>query len=65
MDGGPLVILLVEDNPDHVELIMRSLQDHRVANKIYHVPDGESALDYLFRRGNYADPKKSPRPQMS
>jgi CheY-like chemotaxis protein len=64
MDGEPLVILLVEDNPDHAELIMRSLQDHRVANKIYHVPDGESALDYLFRRGNYADPKKSPRPHV-
>ena len=64
MDGEPLAILLVEDNPDHVELIMRSLQDHRVANKIYHVPDGESALDYLFRRGNYADPEKSPRPHV-
>lgn len=64
MDGEPLVILLVEDNPDHVELIIRSLQDHRVANKIYHVPDGESALDYFFRRGNYADPKKSPRPHV-
>jgi CheY-like chemotaxis protein len=64
MDGEPLVILLVEDNPDHAELIMRSLQDHRVANKTYHVTDGEMALDYLFRRGNYADPEKSPRPNV-
>lgn len=64
MDGEPLVILLVEDNPDHAELIMRSLQDHRVANKTYHVIDGEAALDYLFRRGNYADPEKSPRPHV-
>ena len=54
----------MEDNPDHTELIMRSFQDHRVANKICHVPDGESALDYLFRRGDYEDPKKSPRPHV-
>lgn len=64
MDGEALVILLVEDNPDHTELIMRSLHDHRVANKIYHVPDGEEALDYLFRRAGYTDPKKSPRPHV-
>jgi CheY-like chemotaxis protein len=64
MEGEPLVILLVEDNPDHTELIVRSLQDHRVANRIYHVPDGEAALDYLFRRGEYEDPKKSPRPHV-
>jgi CheY-like chemotaxis protein len=64
MEGEPLVILLVEDNPDHTELIVRSLQDHRVANRIYHVPDGEAALDYLFRRGEYGDPEKSPRPHV-
>jgi CheY-like chemotaxis protein len=35
-----------------------------VANKIKHVPDGEEALDYLFRRASYTDPKKSPRPHV-
>lgn len=64
MKGEPLIILLVEDNPDHTELIMQSFRDHRVANMINHVSDGESALDYLFRRGDYADPKKSPRPNV-
>ena len=64
MEGEPLVILLVEDNPDHTELIVRSLQDHRVANRIFHVPDGEAALDYLFRRGEFEDPEKSPRPHV-
>ena len=62
--GNPLTILLVEDNPDHAELIFRSLKDHRVANKIYHVIDGETALDYLFRRGDYAAAGKSPRPHL-
>jgi len=62
--GEPLVILVVEDNPDHAELIMRSLEEHRVANKVHHVADGEAAQDYLFRQGDYADPKKSPRPHV-
>ena len=64
MDGEPLVVLLVEDNPDHTELVMRSLEDHRIANTVQHVPDGEAALDYLFRRGEYSSPEKSPRPHM-
>lgn len=64
MNGEPLRILLIEDNPDHAELIKRGFQDHRIANKIYHVSDGEAALDYLFHRGDYADPKKSPSPHI-
>lgn len=43
----PAIILLVEDNPDHTELIIRTLNDHRIPNRIIHVTDGESALDYL------------------
>ena len=64
MDGTPLTILFVEDNPDHAELVMRSFEDHRVANQIHHLTDGEAALDYLLRRGAYADPKSSPRPHV-
>ncbi len=64
MNGEPLVILLVEDNPDHAELIMRSLEEHRVANRIFHAPDGEAALDYLFQTGPYHDPASCPRPHL-
>ena len=64
MEGEPLIILLVEDNPDHAELVVRSFQDHRVANQIHCVADGEAALDYLFRRGEYADAESSPRPHV-
>ncbi|NLV25179.1 MAG: response regulator [Deltaproteobacteria bacterium] len=64
MKGEPLTILLVEDNSAHAELVIRSFESQRVANKIYHVWDGEEALDYLFRRGNYADAEKSPRPNV-
>ena len=51
MNGEPLLVLLVEDNPDHAELIMRSLGEHRVANKIVHLSDGQAALDYLLHQG--------------
>ena len=60
----PLSILLVEDNPAHAELVQRSLENHRVANKIYHVSDGKAALAYLFRQGVYADERRSPRPHI-
>ncbi|HEX9078022.1 MAG TPA: response regulator [Desulfuromonadaceae bacterium] len=64
MDGAPLTILLVEDNPDHAELVMRNLEDSLVANRIIHLEDGEAALDYLFGRGAYADRSGFPRPDL-
>lgn len=60
----PAIILLVEDNPDHTELIIRTLNDHRIPNRIIHVTDGESALDYLWRRAQFADPATSPQPHI-
>jgi CheY-like chemotaxis protein len=62
--GEPLHILLVEDNEDHAELVIRGMRDQQVANKIHHVVDGEQALDYLFMRGAYVDPQKNPRPNV-
>ena len=64
LKGEPLSILLVEDNEDHAELIKRSLAQNRVANRIFWVADGEKALHYLFREGEYKDPKNSPRPNL-
>jgi CheY-like chemotaxis protein len=58
------VVLLVEDNPDHAELVARGLGDCRTGSDIRRVSDGEEALDYLFRRGRYTDPAASPRPQV-
>lgn len=64
VNGEPVLVMLVEDNIDHAELVIRTLEDHRIANKIKHFMDGQTALDYLFRRGEYEDPKTSPRPHM-
>jgi CheY-like chemotaxis protein len=57
-------VLLVEDNFDHAELVLRSFRDHHFPNAIQHVPDGEAALDYLFQRGAYADPAHCPKPHV-
>ena len=51
MNGEPVLVLLIEDNPDHAELIIRTMSEHRIANKIFHVSDGQQALEYLFRQG--------------
>jgi len=64
MNGEPLTILLVEDNPDHAELVMRNMEDFQVANSIIHVEDGEAALDYMHGRGAYTDRKHHPLPHL-
>ena len=47
-------ILLVEDNPDDVELALHALRGEKLANHIEIARDGEEALDFLFCRGAYA-----------
>jgi len=47
-------ILLVEDNPDDVELTLRALKKNNLANKVQVVKDGAEALEYVFARGAYA-----------
>jgi two-component system response regulator len=52
-------ILLVEDNPDDVELTLHALKKSHVVNEIVVVHDGAEALDYLFFKGAYANRDKS------
>jgi len=47
-------ILLVEDNPNDVELTLEALAEHNLANSVVVARDGEEALDYLFYRGTFA-----------
>jgi CheY-like chemotaxis protein len=47
MNPEPIELMLVEDNPDDVELTLRSLRTHNLANRVKVVSDGVEALDYL------------------
>ena len=65
MDGEPVHVLLVEDNPDHADLVTFLLaKSQPKAKVVHHVSDGDAALDYLFRRGDFANPDQSPRPHL-
>jgi CheY-like chemotaxis protein len=55
----PIEILLVEDNPGDVRLTREALRRGRVANTLHVVDDGDKALAFLRREGEYAD---APRP---
>lgn len=46
-------ILLAEDNPNDVELTLTALAENNLANEVVLAHDGEEALDYLHRRGEY------------
>lgn len=60
--ASPIVILLADDDPDDRMLAKEALEESRLANQLHFVEDGEELLDYLYRRGAYADPASSPRP---
>lgn len=57
----PIEILMVEDNPGDVRLTQEALKDAKVSNTLRVVEDGAAALDFLYRRGDYAD---APRPDL-
>lgn len=61
--AADIAILLVEDNPDHLELTLTALHECCDPSRIVAAVDGVDALDYLFARNAYADrdPRKQPR----
>lgn len=58
----PITLLLAEDDPDDRFLTEEALRESRLVNDIRSVEDGVELLDYLYRRGRYADPEISPTP---
>ena len=63
-DAIEIDILIVEDNPRDVELGLRALRKHNLANKVAVVQDGAEALDFLFGVGAYANREREPLPKV-
>jgi two-component system, chemotaxis family, response regulator Rcp1 len=59
--GRPIQILLVEDSPSDVAITEAALRDGHIANVIHVVGDGEAAMAFLHRVGDYTD---APRPDV-
>ena len=53
--GRPIELLLVEDNPGDARLVKEALKDGKVLNELHVASDGVEALNFLKRRGRYAD----------
>ncbi len=59
-----VVILLADDDPDDRAFTIRALRQNRLANDVRTVEDGEELMDYLKRRGPYAQEGEAPRPDV-
>ena len=57
-------ILLVEDNPDDVELTLRALKKNNILNEVVVARDGVEAVDYLFGTGSYEGRDKTETPMI-
>ncbi|MCA2207003.1 response regulator [Nocardia rosealba] len=53
--GQPIDILLVEDDPGDELMTREAFEDNKIGNTLHVVRDGEEALDFLYRNGDYAD----------
>lgn len=63
MSNDQVEILLVEDDPNDLDLTLRELSKDRICNRIQVARDGEEALDFLFCRGAYSGrtPNQDPK----
>ena len=57
-----VTILMADDDSEDQMLVRNAWQKSRLSNDLRFVDDGEQLMDYLYRRGAYADPIDSPRP---
>ena len=62
MTAKSITILMADDDADDREMTKEAFEDSRLVNDLRFVEDGVELMDYLKRRGKYADPASSPRP---
>jgi len=57
-------ILLIEDNPNDVQMVTMALEENHVVNRVVHLKDGAEALDYIFHEGTYAASEEDKAPKV-
>ena len=62
MRGKAITILMADDDADDRAMTKEAFEESHLANDLRFVEDGMELMDYLLRRGKYADPLHSPRP---
>lgn len=60
--GEPITILMADDDPDDCLLVRDAFRESRLANDLRFVENGEELMEYLTRRGKYAEASTAPRP---
>jgi two-component system response regulator len=63
-EPSPIEILLVEDNPQDLELALRALRKGNVTNRIHVARDGAEALEFIFCEGQFAGRKMDDKPKV-
>ena len=62
MNGKPITILMAEDDPEDRQMTKEAFEESLLANDLRIVEDGVELMDYLYRRGKFANPMTSPWP---
>jgi len=64
MPEPPIEVLLIEDNPNDVEMTLYAFEQYRLSNRIHVVRDGAEALEFIFATGAYADRQNAENPRV-
>jgi len=62
MKGDNYSILLVEDDDSHAEIVRRNFEESGKPHRLVRLRDGQAALDYIYRQGEFSDSERYPRP---
>jgi two-component system, response regulator len=63
-EDSSLIVLMADDDEDDCHLVESAFQEMRIAHDLRSVVDGKELLDYLYNKGDFADPEKFPRPNL-